>query len=348
MRRMLCALLMTGVLASSAVARADETVALADVPAGVQVTLEGLADGGELLEIVRTTRDGESLYQAKILVAGGILEIVVMPDGTIVSLMAEGDIPPEAKATIESFSKAGRLIEVAKVTEDGVTHYQAKYLVTGGILEVDVNPAGLVIGMEVKEGNGLEEAFIKGPGESGSTEAGGPLEKKVRDLAAKVDKVEEKLDEKEEEKKPKFAEFAARLKLDDYQQSITDETLRRGKEELLELWQRPLPDGTNLLDDLAEAIYLGAGEPEKAGEKWGQFIGKFMGEKIPGTDQTFMAAHRDLNSRLRSEMKAGLSEEQKREFDAWNPEPTDVELDDDPLGAYIGEYMQRRAESEGR
>jgi hypothetical protein len=209
-------------------------------------------------------------------------------------------------------------------------------------------PLGLGLPLPGAPGGDAESAEV--PGRAGGPDAAPArkeeLERKVKDLESKLGEVQKRLEEDKEEKKPKFSQFAARLGLDDNQKQATSDILRRGKEELLEHLQKPLSDGKILINEFAEIMFQTSQNPKEAEKKGGQIFLRLFSEKVPGTEKTYIETIGELNGRIRSDMKACMNDEQKKKYDEWSPDPTDIELEDDPINRYLMDYIKRRKEEE--
>ncbi|MHC4601043.1 MAG: hypothetical protein ACYS47_18780 [Planctomycetota bacterium] len=208
-------------------------------------------------------------------------------------------------------------------------------------------------------GEGLPGAVPAPRGDSGEAEgeadAGGAkagprdkkdLVKKIEELESRLGEVQKTLDEGKEDKKPKLHQFAARLGLDEHQTEATREILIRGNEELLEHMKRPRSDGSTVIDELAEGFFQVMQDPENAEKKMMPIYIRLMTQNVPGREETYGQLWQATNQRLAGEMKAIMTEEQKKKYDEWSPEPTEIEFDDNPLGHYVIDYITRRSEEE--
>jgi hypothetical protein len=184
------------------------------------------------------------------------------------------------------------------------------------------------------------------PGAASEKEAS--LAKKMKELESKLGEVQKKLEDNRNDEKPKFSQFAARLDLDPHQRQAVQDILHRGKTELLEHLQRPLPDGTVLIDELADMYFMTSKDPKEAEERGKKVFMRLFSEKVPGTEKTYIEVFGELNGRLKTEMKDRMNDEQKKKYDEWSPNATDIELTDDPVNKYIMEYVKRKNEESGR
>ncbi|MHC5038758.1 MAG: hypothetical protein ACYTHM_15730, partial [Planctomycetota bacterium] len=173
------------------------------------------------------------------------------------------------------------------------------------------------------------------------------LVKKIMKLESQLDKVQKELEKDRPDPKPKFDQFAAKLGLDEGQQAAVKEMLVKGQEELLDHFSRPLPDGTIVMDELADAFYQSMVEPEKGKAELVRLYTRLISEKVPGTDQTYAQVGERLNTRLSREMATVMTASQAEQFRTWAPKPTEIELSEGPFQRYILAHIQRRQQTPG-
>jgi hypothetical protein len=69
----------------------EEEVKLSECPKAVQKTLKREAKGGKIVEIEREVEDGETIYEAEIIIDGNEYEVEILEDGTLLSKILEDD-----------------------------------------------------------------------------------------------------------------------------------------------------------------------------------------------------------------------------------------------------------------
>lgn len=184
------------------------------------------------------------------------------------------------------------------------------------------------------------------PAAPGSTAA---LHKKLERLEKELAKVQAKVQKEDSEPKPRFDTFAARLELDPTQVRQTQQLLERGQTDMLEIMKRPLPDGSNLADELAEAFSSAMDGSDEGKQKVAGVFQRLVTEKVPGTEKTYLETMEEMNRRLADDMCHLYSPSQVKKFREWGPKPSDIELDGGPFQQHIFEYMKRKkAEEENR
>jgi hypothetical protein len=175
------------VCAIAAVAWAAENnvvqVTLDQVPAAVKTSILGQAQGAEIKEIEKETKDGKVVYTADVVKDGKETEIRVAADDKTTAKKADektiakkadddhkgddakqikvalSDIPALVTATVEKEAKGGTSEEIEKETKAGKDVYSVDTLVDGKKTEVQMNAQGKVISRVVEtdqkgEGNG--------------------------------------------------------------------------------------------------------------------------------------------------------------------------------------------------
>lgn len=164
------------------------------------------------------------------------------------------------------------------------------------------------------------------PGSSspGAVEGAGGLEAIVDDAVER--KTERVIDEMriKADKKPAIDVFATTLELTKEQRDATERVVVEGQRELHAILATPAYDGSNLMDQLVEIAAKGIAEPGKD-HGFGLWLARVLGEKIPGTDETYGARIESVKQRMRAAFKREWSDAQYKEFEAWGVDPTEVE-----------------------
>jgi len=165
MRRTLCwllvALLSIGLLYGT-FAWADEgkkeakkeKIALDKAPKLVQETILKEAGENEVKEIVKITRGDKTVYEAEWKEKGKSVEIVVSPDGKIVSVtkqIAIDDVPKAVKETILKEAGSNTIKDVEVITKGDKTTYKTGWVDNGKKVDLRVAPDGKVISKKSEE-----------------------------------------------------------------------------------------------------------------------------------------------------------------------------------------------------
>jgi hypothetical protein len=130
----------------SALATAAKSLALKDLPAAVQKTVQEQAQGAEIKNISKETEKGVTQYEVETIVNGKHRDFNVDTKGALLEVEEEtsiDSIPAPAKAAILKKVGGGKLGMVETMTKGSVTLYEAAYTTKAGKkLEVLVKPDG--------------------------------------------------------------------------------------------------------------------------------------------------------------------------------------------------------------
>lgn len=133
------------------------------------------------------------------------------------------------------------------------------------------------------------------------------------------------------DRKMPLHDLAKELALDAQTQAKVAEVANSCKKDIFEVAKTPRPDGTNIADDLIEAML--SGEPARAQ----QVFVKLFTDKIPGTETTYLAAIGGLQDRARQGLKGLLGESLYTRYEHMNVNPDHIETGFDPFAEYIKE-----------
>ncbi|MHC4601042.1 MAG: hypothetical protein ACYS47_18775, partial [Planctomycetota bacterium] len=64
-------------------------------------------------------------------------------------------------------------------------------------------------------------------------------------------------------------------------------------------------------------------------------------------EKSYIEVIGETNERTVQEMKTVMTLEQQKKYDAWAPDPTDIEVPDGPIMKYVAKYIERRSEEDG-
>ena len=129
-----------------ALVMAAKSLAVKDLPAAVQKTVQEQAQGAEIKNISKETEKGVTQYEVETIVNGKHRDFNVDTKGALVEVEEEtsiDSIPAPAKAAILKKVGDGKLGMVETMTKGSATMYEAAYTTKGGKkLEVLVKPDG--------------------------------------------------------------------------------------------------------------------------------------------------------------------------------------------------------------
>src|SRR5579871_5379452 len=125
---------------------AEKKVALKDLPAAVQKTVQDQSKGAEIKGISQETEKGVTVFEVEMMVNGKHRDLNIDTMGTVVEVEDETaieSIPPAARAAIEKKAAGGKIDIVETITKGAVTLYEATYTAKSGKKhEVVVKPDG--------------------------------------------------------------------------------------------------------------------------------------------------------------------------------------------------------------
>jgi hypothetical protein len=131
---------------AGALAMAAKSLAVKDLPAAVQKTVQEQAQGAEIKNISKETENGVTQYEVETVLNGKHRDFNVDTKGALVEVEEETSIdaiPAPAKAAILKKVGDGKLGMVETMTKGAATMYEAAYTTKAGKkLEVLVKPDG--------------------------------------------------------------------------------------------------------------------------------------------------------------------------------------------------------------
>lgn len=164
-----CLALCIGAVATRQAINGETEVSIDKVPAAARATIEAEAKGGTIEEIEMETENGQTVYEADVIIDGQEVDIQVAPDGTLLGKETEDDeddddegdedeeevslddVPAAVKATILKEAAGAEIEEVVKETEDGQTIYEAEVIISGHETDIKVAVDGTLLGKEMED-----------------------------------------------------------------------------------------------------------------------------------------------------------------------------------------------------
>lgn len=121
--------LLISVLAFTVCCSWKSNVTLSNVPTGVRDAIQAQTKDATLRNITTQTANGATDYLASMTLPGGVSKDVTFDStGKIVSIAETtplGSIPAAARNRIEKTAQDGHVVKVQRVTQNGVTNYEA-------------------------------------------------------------------------------------------------------------------------------------------------------------------------------------------------------------------------------
>jgi uncharacterized membrane protein YkoI len=132
----------------------EKEVTIDSVPAPVKETFTKKAGKNEFKEILEITENGKTIYEAEWGEKGKATEIIVTPEGKIVSVTKDvtiDDVPKAVKETMLKEAGANKIEDIEVITEGDKTTYEAEWIDNGKEVDLKVSPDGKIISKESGE-----------------------------------------------------------------------------------------------------------------------------------------------------------------------------------------------------
>ncbi|MDD5305813.1 MAG: hypothetical protein PHU25_00690 [Deltaproteobacteria bacterium] len=137
------------------------------------------------------------------------------------------------------------------------------------------------------------------------------------DGAAQAESIEALIDERLQQRtamgpggqrrwKPTLEELAERLQLTDRQRVQLGEVIDRSKDDIYNLLATQRADGTSVLDEVIAAVK----DPTNLRKKGRRLLSEINTQKVPGADQTYLAALVDIQARAADTIQSSMSKNQ--------------------------------------
>lgn len=140
------------------VKKEEKKVTIDQVPAAVKEAILKEAGKSEIKKIEEVTKGDAKVYKAEWMVDGKEVEVKLAADGKLLKKETEttlDKVPAAVKETIQKELGANKLAKVEEEVADGVTTYEAEWVVDGKTIELVVAADGKVVKKEEeKKGEG--------------------------------------------------------------------------------------------------------------------------------------------------------------------------------------------------
>lgn len=162
-----------GAVATQQLGDDEMSVSIDKVPAAVKAALLVEAQGGTISEIEMETRNGQTVYEAEVILDGKEVDVEVAADGTVLGkeaddedndaddeeddededevLVSSADVPAAVMDTIRKEAAGAEIKEIEKETENRQIIYSAELVVGGQEVDVEVASDGTLLNKEVED-----------------------------------------------------------------------------------------------------------------------------------------------------------------------------------------------------
>jgi hypothetical protein len=124
----------------------EKKVQRADLPPAVEKTVSAVSQGASIKGFSRETENGQTYYEAEMLVSGHSRDVLIGEDGTVVEVeeqVAFDSLPAEVKQGLQKKAGAAKVVSVESLTKhDKLVAYEAKIQTNGKKKEIQVGPNG--------------------------------------------------------------------------------------------------------------------------------------------------------------------------------------------------------------
>jgi uncharacterized membrane protein YkoI len=148
-KTIIAAVVMSALVVGVVIAQdSEKTVKMADLPLAVQQAVKEHSKDGKLRGLATEMDNGKRVYEAELTVAGHSKDITFDAEGQVLGVEEEttlANIPPPARAAIESAAGKGKVLAVETVTEGGKAFYEAQIKTGTQKSEIKVDAAGALV-----------------------------------------------------------------------------------------------------------------------------------------------------------------------------------------------------------
>ena len=124
----------------------EKKIQRADLPSAVEKTVAAQSQGATIKGFSQETENGQTYYEAEMMVSGHSKDVLIDKDGVIVEVeeqVAFDSLPDTVKEGLQSKAGQGKIVKVESLTKhDKLVAYEAKVQTAGRKKEVQVGPDG--------------------------------------------------------------------------------------------------------------------------------------------------------------------------------------------------------------
>jgi uncharacterized membrane protein YkoI len=133
-------------LLAATIAAQEKKIKRSDLPPAVEKTVAAQSQGATLRGFSEEQENGQTCYEAKLLVGNHKKDILIDANGAIVEVeeeVAADTLPQEVRDGLNAQASGGKLLKVEAITKhDKLVAYEARVLKGGKKTEVEVGPDG--------------------------------------------------------------------------------------------------------------------------------------------------------------------------------------------------------------
>lgn len=130
----------------------EKKIQRGDLPAPVEKTVTSASQGATIKGFSLESENGQTYYEAEMIVSGHSKDVLIDKDGTIVEVeeqVAFESLPAEVKQGLQAAAGSGKILKVESLTKrDKLVAYEAKVQANGKKKEIQVGPDGKALNHE--------------------------------------------------------------------------------------------------------------------------------------------------------------------------------------------------------
>jgi hypothetical protein len=142
----LVALVAGGLLLAGTASAQEKKIKRSDLPPAVEKTVVAQSAGATIRGFSSEVENGQTLYEAEMMVNGHSKDVLMAADGTVVEVeeqVALDSLSAEVKAGLQAKAGKGKILKVESITKkDKLVAYEAQVETNGKKSEVQVGPDG--------------------------------------------------------------------------------------------------------------------------------------------------------------------------------------------------------------
>ena len=142
----LAVLAVAGLFLAATASAQEKKIKRSELPLAVEKTVAANSEGATIKGFSTETENGQTTYEAEMVVKGHSKDISMTADGSIVEVeeeVAMQSLSPEVQAGLQAKAGKGKIGKVESITKKGkLVAYEAKVVTEGKKSEVQVGPDG--------------------------------------------------------------------------------------------------------------------------------------------------------------------------------------------------------------
>jgi uncharacterized membrane protein YkoI len=143
---LLIAIAVGGLLLAGPSSAQEKKIKRSDLPPAVEKTVVAQSEGATIKGFSTEKENGQTFYEAELMVNGHSKDILIAADGTVVEVEEQvvfDSLSADVKAGLQAKTGTGKILKVESITKKGkLVAYEAKVDTNGKKSEVQVGPDG--------------------------------------------------------------------------------------------------------------------------------------------------------------------------------------------------------------